>query len=239
MSFINRGNGLKVFLMAGGYGKRLEPLTKDTPKCLLPVKGRPLIEHWFDLFTQAKVTDVLINTHYHADKVNQFIENKRRNGNSSFNIVTAYEPELLGTARTLCKNWEFVKNEDVFLVVYADNYTILPLRLLINWHMQKMYKGIATIGLFKPSKPAECGIVTVKNQVVLDIEEKPERPKSDLGFAGIMITGRKIAKYLDDKTIDIARDLLPKILGLTLGFEIRYPFIDIGTPENYQKAQNL
>jgi len=50
--------------MAAGLGTRLRPLTDDTPKCLIPIAGRPLLDYWFDLFAAAGLRDILINTHH-------------------------------------------------------------------------------------------------------------------------------------------------------------------------------
>lgn len=65
---------MKAFLLAAGLGTRLRPLTDEIPKCLLPICGKPLLEIWIDLLGFHGIGEVLVNTHWHAEKVQQWIE---------------------------------------------------------------------------------------------------------------------------------------------------------------------
>ena len=65
---------MKAFLLSAGYGTRLKPLTNNIPKCLVPICGKPLLAWWMDLFEKHGINEVLINTHYLADEVREFIE---------------------------------------------------------------------------------------------------------------------------------------------------------------------
>jgi len=68
---------MKAFLLAGGLGARLRPLTDSTPKCLLPVQGAPLLQIWFDIFRQYSIDEVLINVHSHGYAVRKFIDDTK------------------------------------------------------------------------------------------------------------------------------------------------------------------
>lgn len=57
---------MKAILLAAGYGERLRPLTERTPKCLIPVRGKVLLDYWIELFEKYNITEVIINTHYLA-----------------------------------------------------------------------------------------------------------------------------------------------------------------------------
>jgi len=78
---------LKAFLLAAGIGKRLRPLTNDIPKCLLPIGGKSLLQIWLEHLRQHGIDEVLINTHWHHEKVEEFIstpeEWTRTSGNST------------------------------------------------------------------------------------------------------------------------------------------------------------
>ena len=102
---------MKAFLLAAGEGTRLRPLTLNTPKCLIPICERPLIEYWFDLFALYGIDEVLINTSYLAEKVREYINNHSRD----IKIKLTYEKSLLGSGGTIKKNWDFVKGEIFFL----------------------------------------------------------------------------------------------------------------------------
>ena len=64
---------MKAFLLSAGLGTRLRPLTNEIPKCLLPIRGKPLLEIYLELLSKHGVTDVLVNTHWHADQVGRFL----------------------------------------------------------------------------------------------------------------------------------------------------------------------
>ena len=64
----------KVLLMAAGLGTRLRPLTDATPKCLIPVGGKPLMDYWLEQFATAGLTDILVNTHHLPQQVSEHIE---------------------------------------------------------------------------------------------------------------------------------------------------------------------
>ena len=69
---------MKAFLLAGGHGTRLRPLTDTTPKCLLPIHGTPILQIWFMLCRQFGIEEVLINLHSHGDVVRRFVEDAAR-----------------------------------------------------------------------------------------------------------------------------------------------------------------
>ena len=99
MSFVFR-----ALLLAAGYGTRLRPLTLDIPKCLVPVGGVPLLEHWLQKLENAGCESVLINTHYLSNKAD-FVQAREH---SNMTIELVYEPELLGTV-DLKANKEFLE----------------------------------------------------------------------------------------------------------------------------------
>ena len=63
----------KALLLAAGLGTRVRPLTNFVPKCLIEIAGRPLLDYWFDRLAEARIRDVLINTHHLADQVRAYI----------------------------------------------------------------------------------------------------------------------------------------------------------------------
>ncbi|HLG37813.1 MAG TPA: sugar phosphate nucleotidyltransferase, partial [Nitrososphaera sp.] len=105
--------------MAAGYGTRLRPMTNTIPKCLVPIKGRPLLEVWLESLTRASIGPLLVNTHYLADQVEAFIEASPYREQ----VRLVHEPELCGTAGTLIANLDFFKGEDG-LLIHADNYCL-------------------------------------------------------------------------------------------------------------------
>src|SRR6478736_9896404 len=165
---------MKAFLLAAGNGIRLRPLTDKVPKCLLPIQGVPLLEIWLRNCKVAGVTDVLVNTHAHAEAIRQFAAKQR----TGVRMRIAEEPELLGSAGTLAENREFVAREESFFVLYADVLTNVDLRQMFEFHQQKHLA--ATLGVCQVPDPSRCGIVTMdENAVISDFVEKPTRPASN------------------------------------------------------------
>jgi mannose-1-phosphate guanylyltransferase len=91
---------MKAFLLAAGKGTRLRPLTFNTPKCLVPICGKPLVEYWFMLFRQYGIQEILINTSHLAEKVRSYV----KNSSSGVKIRLTYEKNLLGSGGTVKKN---------------------------------------------------------------------------------------------------------------------------------------
>jgi mannose-1-phosphate guanylyltransferase len=170
---------MKAFLLAAGIGTRLRPLTHHTPKCLIPINGRPLMEYWFDLFDRYGIDEILINTSYLSDKVRDYLSEHSR----GLNISLTYEETLLGSGGTIKENQSFVKGEDVFFICYADNLTNINFKKIIQFHEEN--KKEITLALFKVPNPHECGIVEMDEQsTILSFEEKPINPVSNRLFSG-------------------------------------------------------
>ena len=185
---------MKAFLMAAGLGTRLRPITNTIPKCMVSIKGQPLLGWWMDLFEKHDVSDVLINTHYLPEPVRDFICSYNRQGHK-VKIHESYEPVLLGSAGTLRANKRFVESEGSFLICYADNLTNANLSQLVLRHEQ--VKPVLTMGLFHTNNPTGCGIATVNEKhMITEFIEKPKHPASNLANAGIYVAGQEIFDYI-------------------------------------------
>ncbi|MBT6543216.1 MAG: NTP transferase domain-containing protein, partial [Rhodobacteraceae bacterium] len=110
---------MRALLLAAGLGTRLRPLTNTTPKCLVPIKGQPLLGIWLERLTQAGIGQFLVNTHYLAEQVEVFIQASPYRDQ----VTLVNELELHGTAGTLIANLDFFQGEDG-LLIHADNYCL-------------------------------------------------------------------------------------------------------------------
>jgi mannose-1-phosphate guanylyltransferase len=224
---------MKAFLLAAGVGSRLRPITDKIPKCLVPIDGKPLLYYWLKLFEKSGVTEVLINVHHLPDVVFNYLEQ------NSFDLAihTVFEENLLGSAGTVRNNFDFVYRDDAFLICYADNLTNIDLHRMIDFHLSN--QPILTLGLFHTDNPRDCGIAEIDDEnTVIDFEEKPSQPSSNLASAGIYMCNPEIIHYLPRKVpSDLGYDVLPLLIGDMKGYLIEEYFIDIGTKENYERAQ--
>jgi mannose-1-phosphate guanylyltransferase len=222
---------VKAFLLAAGVGSRLRPITDTTPKCMLPVGGRPLLEIWLDAFDQAGVDEVLVNLHHLPDVVRSYLAG--RTGRPR--VRTTYEPELLGSAGTLAANRKWVAGEDFFLACNADNLTDFDLRSLIK--VQREYGATATLGVFRSPNPSAGGVVEAdEGGTVTGFTEKPGNPVSDLVNAGLYAFRPSLLDEIGQPPKDIGYDLLPGLVGRARVVLVDGYFRDIGTPDAYRLA---
>lgn len=158
---------MKAFLLAAGKGKRLQPLTYHTPKCLVSIYGKPLIEYWFDLFELYGIDEILINTSHLSEKVGDYINSHSRD----LNITLTYEETLLGSGGTIKKNRAFVEGDKSFYIFYADNLTNINLKKMLEFHNEN--KRDFTLAVFKVPNPHECGIVEMDEHLsIVSFKEK-------------------------------------------------------------------
>ena len=224
---------MKAFLMAAGTGTRLRPITDTIPKCLVPIRGVPLLDIWLEALAKAGIEEVLLNLHYLPSQV----EDHLRTRSAPVRVVTSFEPELLGSAGTLRANQDWVGDDERFLVCYADNLTDFEVGKLISFHREQ--GAMASLALFRAPDPLACGIVELDDTGrVTGFAEKPQQPLSDLANAGIyMFESAVLGEIPGSAPKDIGFDLLPRLVGRAWGLPIEGYFRDIGTIEAYQHAQ--
>lgn len=227
---------MKAFLLAAGLGSRLRPITDTIPKCLVPIQGKPLMQWWLELFAEHSITDVLINTHYLAEPVRTFIEEWNSAGNAP-HVTEFHEETLLGSGGTVAANREFVGDDENFMICYADIITNVNLTSFQQFH--EKHDGILSMALFYTNLPKQCGIAAVDDNLrIIEFEEKPVEPKSNLANAGLYIAHKEIFEHLpqNGRLLDFGKDVLPRLVGNMYGWQTEGYILDIGTMENYNKA---
>jgi len=229
---------MKAIILSAGEGRRLRPLTEDVPKCLLPIKGKPLIEYWLDNFAKHKISEILVNGHYLADILQTFLAQAQTR--YSFKINYIYEEELLGTGGTVKQNYNFIKNEKFFLLCHGDNFTNLNISTFVHFHREKETK--LSVALYKTNVPKQCGIVEQMDDHcrILKFVEKPDKPRSNLASAAIFLMSPDITDlFPNEKVFDFSKQVLPLCQGEMFGYLIDGFNIDIGTADNYKLANKI
>jgi mannose-1-phosphate guanylyltransferase len=224
---------VKAFLLAAGVGSRLRPITNTTPKCMIVVNDRPLLDIWLDALDRAGVDEVLVNLHHLPDVVRRHLAERPA---PPF-IRTSFESELLGSAGTLLANREWVEGEDFFLTCYADNLTDFDLRSLIDAHSEN--GAIATLTVFHSENPSAGGVVELDAVGrVIGFAEKPSEPVSDLTNAGMYAFNPSVIDEIDGRLpSDIGYDLLPRLVGRAQAVLVEGYFRDVGTTDAYRRAR--
>jgi dTDP-glucose pyrophosphorylase/predicted transcriptional regulator len=221
-----------VIIMAGGYGKRLLPLTEETPKPLLKVGTKPILETIIEQFINYGFHNIYISTHYRAEMLREHFGN---GDNFGVKISYLHEEKSLGTAGSLGllpKNLPDIP----ILLMNGDLLTSVNYVDLLDFH--KVQKGLATACVRKFDMQVPFGVVETENFKINKITEKPV-----LNFfvnAGIYVIEPALANLLDGKSyMDMPFFLQNRIQqGDKINmFPIHEYWLDIGRMEEYEQAQ--
>ncbi len=230
---------MKGMILAAGEGTRLRPLTLHTPKPMLPLGDRPLLEHIIIYLRDHGVDDLAINL-YHLPKIvmDYFGDGQRWGVKLRYSV----EEHLLGSAGGVKRVADFF--DDTFVVYYGDVFTHADLSGLIACHRQA--KVVATMGLYRVPDPWNRGIVQLDEaQRMVRFVEKPPRDQvfSDLANAGIYVLEPQVlAEIPPDVVYDFGNDVFPKLLAngtAVAGYALDGFLIDIGLPEKYEEANRM
>ncbi|MCB0834623.1 MAG: nucleotidyltransferase family protein [Bacteroidetes bacterium] len=225
----------KAMVLAAGYGSRMRPLTDHTPKPLLKVGNRCLIDYSLQMLSRAGIKEVCINLHYLPDLIEAYVGRGQRYG---LDVHFFREPEILGTGGAIRNASDFFGNDD-FIVVNADVITDLDLSAVADYHLTR--GGLATmVVLSTPSLPDRNEIAVSSEQRVLSVLGVPRLPhaKTTRIYTGIQYLTRRVFEYLPEGSSSIIESFYQP--ALLAGESINaYLFdgywVDSGSPESYNQ----
>lgn len=229
----------RAMILAAGKGTRLRPLTNRTPKAMVPVDGRPLLEYNIELLRAHGVREIAINLHAHADTITEHFGDGSRFGVS---LTYSFEPQLLGTAGGV-KELESFFRDGPFYVVYGDVLTRLDLSSLLAYHQGRGAMG--TIALHQPEDLTRCGVVQQdENGWITDFIEKPASGMKPDAWAnaGIYLLEPELLQTMSaDVPQDFGSDVFPEIVehsGGLAGYRSDAVFWDVGSAERLRLAED-
>lgn len=232
-----QGQGPKAVVLAAGVGSRLEPLTKQLPKPLVPFGNRPVMEHILRLLKKHNIRETVSNVHYLANKVTNYFGDGH-----SFDMKMSFVKEdvLSGDAGGVRACRAYLTN-DTFVVVMGDLITDLDLSYVITQHKEK--GAIATIALKQVEDVERFGVALIEqNGYVRGFQEKPARDEaqSNLASTGVYVFEPEIFEHIPETgVVGFGRDVFPKLIaqGLpVLGVEVWGYWSDIGTLAQYKQS---
>ena len=219
-------------------GTRLGKITKNKPKVLVSVAGKTILEHSLARLINLGVDEIIINTHYHADQVKDFLKNKYVDQK----IRIVYEPKLLGTGGTLLLHLDYLSSDN-FIVMHCDNYFEESLQPVLTKHFQSPEKSIMTMFSFITSEPEKCGVIELNSEdIITSFVEKNISAKSNIANGAIYIFKPKIREFirnLEFEIKDLSKDLLPLLVGHSTAYISNGFFFDIGTAQNLSEARKV
>lgn len=221
----------RVVLMAGGFGSRLHPLTKETPKPLIQVGNRPILETILENFIEYGFRNFSLSVNYKAEMVKTYFGDGSRWG---VNIDYLQEELPLGTAGPLGLLSEYPS--DPVLVMNGDLLTKVNFQQLLDFH--QAHRAQATMCVREYESQVPFGVVHLDHHRLLEIEEKPVQ--RFFVSAGIYVLEPKILNFITPGTRLDMPELFKMVIakGLeTAAFPIREYWLDIGRMDDLEKAK--
>ena len=230
--FVPQAMPLQAVIMAGGFGTRLRPLTDDTPKPMLQIGGKPLMERTIENFQRAGISRINVTTHYLPEKITRHFGCGKRFG-VEMNYVSENQP--LGTAGAL----RLIEDQnEPLLVINGDILTDVDFRSLVKFHQE--HKAALTVAVRQYDLQVPYGVVDSVRGIVQGLREKPTL--NFLVNAGIYLLEPSVRKYIPEDTRYDMTDLINALLAnneVVVGFPIMEYWLDIGKHDDFRKAQEV
>ena len=229
---------MRAVVLVGGFGTRLRPLTFTTPKQMLPIIHKPMIEHVLEHLADHGITDAVLSMGYRPDA---FVDAYPNGSSAGVEVHYAVEPEPLDTAGAIRFAALDAGIDERFLVVNGDVLTDLDVNALIDFHEAHGAEG--TIALHRVDDPSAFGVVPTDAQGRVEaFVEKPPRDEAptDLINAGTYVLEPSVlGRIAGDRKVSIEREVFPAMVadGTLYAMDGHTYWIDTGTPAKYLQAQ--
>src|SRR3989344_3703557 len=223
---------MRVLILAGGFGTRLNGLLGDIPKPMASIAGKPFLEHQINFLKHQGLEEILLGVHYGASKIKSYFQGGMRLG---VRISYSEEEVPLGTAGAI-KFAQKHLEENPFFVLNGDSYSDVNLSSFLDFHNSNT-SGIGSILLKRSSKGIHYGSVLMKNDQISNFIEKSESQCSLIN-RGIYIFNPEIFDLIPNKRkVSLEEDIFPKLAKTEKLFgQIQEGyFMDLGRPETYMQ----
>jgi mannose-1-phosphate guanylyltransferase/phosphomannomutase len=228
---------VKAVVMAGGEGTRLRPLTSNQPKPMVPIAGKPCMEHILELLKQHGMTDVTVTVAFLPQAIRSYFGNGDALG---IDLSYSVEESPLGTAGSVRLAAREL-GDDSFLVISGDALCDVDLSRLVEFHHER--DAAVTIGLISVANPLEFGIVVTDEEGRIErFLEKPSWSQvfSDTINTGIYVLSPEVMRHVPtDRPYDFSKELFPLLLEMgrpMYGFVLEGYWQDIGNLDQYRQA---
>ena len=223
---------MKALILAGGEGTRLRPYTYSTPKPMLMVGGRPILQYVIENLKRAGLNDIVITCGYKHEQIRDYFGDGSKCG---VKIEYCVEKVKLNTAGSIlpCRG----KVKETFVVVMGDHLTNIDLAKMVENHRKN--GAIATMALYNSSMPLEYGVVRIEGSDVAGFTEKPVL--AHLYNTAIYVFEPEIFDYIKEKE-DFARDVFPRLLKAKKkinAYVFEDVWFDIGRVSDYERLDEM
>ncbi len=223
---------MQAILLSGGFGTRMRPLTYTTPKPLLPLLNKPLVQHIIDSLP-SEVEEVVLAANYKIDVLREYFEDL----NLDRDVYIVDEPEPRGTAGAVKNVESYI--DDTFFVINSDIISSLDFQDYLDFYRRK--EGIGAISAWRVDDPTEFGVMEIDDDSnIKRFQEKPEPGEafSNKVNAGHYILEPAVLKRIPEgQKVSMEREVFPDLVDEGLfGYEFEGYWIDCGRPSSLFKA---
>jgi len=227
---------IPAVLLVGGKGTRLQAVVSSKPKPLALVGNIPFLELLVMQLRSQGVHRMIMSTGHLA---NQIEETFGDGGRWNSDIRYSRESQPLGTAGAVKAAEGYLEESSDFLVVNGDSFMEIDIHEFLRFHRQ--HKGVASMAVRKAPDAARYGTVHVDaSKRIIEFSEKTGNTSPGMINAGVYLFQRSVLKFIPVGPSSLEKDLFPNLLTQGMyALEQQGMFIDIGTPEDYARAQRI
>ncbi len=224
------GRVTQAIILCGGEGTRLRPITYEIPKPMIPINGKPLLEHIIDGLREGGIDEIILAVGYKHEKIISHFGEKW----NGVKIKYIIEKTPLGDGGCLHLAKDMINGP--FLMLNGDVLSKVDFRDMMTFH--KDAGCIATIALTTVKDPKSYGVAVMKGNKIMSFIEKPKVPPTRLINAGVYLFEKPLFELLPNKKAFMMGELFPDLAkdGQLAGYTYEGKWYDIGTPERYEMA---
>ncbi len=222
-----------VALLAGGLATRLAAVTRDIPKAMVEVAGRPFIDHQLDLFHRHGVRDVVLCLGHLGEQVETHVGSGAIHG---LRVTYSHDgPELLGTGGALRRALPLLG--DLFWVIYGDSYVDIDFAAVLASFTSARTSALMTV-LRNDDQWDRSNVIFEKGKLVCYDKRRHDAKMRHVDFGVALLTRAAAEKIPPARPFDLA-DLYTRLVaeGQMAGFEVSNRFFEIGTPASLRETR--
>ena len=230
LNYQERGDFMQAIILAGGLGTRLKSVSRNKPKALVEIVGKPFIDYEIEYLFSRGISALYFAVGYKAKELVEHVQK------TYSNVYFSIENEPLGTGGALklaINSFQAELGED-FFVLNGD--TLIDADFMELWQFHKKNDALATVGLIEVKDAGRFGTVELTDKRIQSFDEK-KRSGTCLVNSGIYLFNKRVTNYFPEAAkFSLEYDFFPLLIGREfMGIKIKHNFfIDIGTPESYQ-----
>lgn len=228
---------MEAVVLAGGLGTRLGDLTRETPKPMVPVRNRPFLEYLLEYWKEQGVREFVLSVGYRHEVIERYFGAEFKGCPVRYSLET----EPLGTGGGLLQSLDQVRGKD-FLVLNGDTFFAVPLTAFRNFYLQK--NAQAAMALFEvPARDRYEGVELGAEDQIRDFIPRGDSRTCRYANGGVYLISRTLlAGWKRGERKSLEKDFWPEWIRTAkavYGFPAEQTFIDIGTPEDYTRAEQV